>query len=537
MNAPTREQAVRLAITSHNDQPVNQTVQHSEASRHGRPPAALSRRTAVLLALVGGALVTLTVPPFGWWPLAIPGIAAFSVALRGARLRRRVLIALLFGCALYIPSLWWMTQFSLPGGIAVGVLEAVMTTIALTLVRTDSRRTILLTVPAAFIAADALRSLWPFGGLPLGGIDLGQADGPFAALAPYGGRLLIIGTVAVIGAALGDLLPLRRDVLRTARLHASGAATLAAFVALSQFAPNGTVATATTTRIAAVQGGGPLGLRATADNAVRTFNAAVAETERSIAPGSVDVILWPENVVDVDRLEGSPELATLQRIARERRAVLLAGITEDAGPSAFTNYQVAIAPDGAVLDRFDKVRRVPYGEFFPLRSAIESLGVVLPEKDAVAGSGPGVLRTPNATFAVLISYEGFFDDRSRGGVRAGGDIVLLPTNTASYTSSMVPTQQLAAAKLRARETGRWLVQASPTGYNAVIDDRGRLLQRTSRQVAGVLTDSVPHRRGFTPYVRFNDTPMLLIAAAALVAGWAGARPGFRRRRAETPPDE
>ncbi len=113
-----------------------------------------------------------------------------------------------------------------------------------------------------------------------------------------------------------------------------------------------------------------------------------------------------------------------------------------------------ITPDGRIGDRFDKVRRVPYGEYFPFRGLIEGLGVPLPASDAVAGRGPGVLRTPHGTFAVLISYEGFFDDRSRGGVRAGGEVVLLPTNTASYTSSMVPTQQLAAARLRARETGR-----------------------------------------------------------------------------------
>lgn len=474
-----------------------------------------ARRTTPLAA-AGGVLVTLTVPPFGWWPLAIPGIALLAVALRGAPLRRRLLLGFVFGAALYVPSLWWMTQFSLPGGIVVGLIEATMTMIGIAVVRTDRRRAILLTLPAGVVVADIVRSLWPFGGLPLGGIDLGQADGPFAALAPYGGRLLIVGTVAVLGTALGDLLP--RPHLRMApSFHASALAGLFSLVALAQVAPDGTTPSGPVTAIAAVQGGGELGLRASAENARRTFEAAVAAT--AAVPAGVELILWPENVVDVEQLEGSPQLAVMSGLARRSGATLLAGITEDAGPGRFTNAQVAITPDGQVLDRFDKVRRVPYGEYFPFRGLIEGLGIPLPASDAVAGSGPGVLRTPQGTFAVLISYEGFFDDRSRGGVRAGGEVVLLPTNTASYTSSMVPTQQLAAARLRARETGRWVVQASPTGINAVIDDRGRLLARTRRQVADVLVADVPHRRGLTPYVRWNDTPLVAAAAIALAGGW------------------
>ncbi len=268
---------------------------------------------SVLLSIAGGLLVTLTVPPFGWWPLVVPGIALLAVALRGAPLRRRLGLSFLFGAALYVPSLWWMTQFSLPGGIIVGLIQATMTMIGLSLVRTDSRATILLTLPGGLVAADVVRSLWPFGGLPLGGIDLGQADGPFAALAPYGGRLLIVATVAVLGAALGDLLP-RPHLQLTPSVHASTLAALAGALVLAQVAPDGTAPNGSVTRIAAVQGGGELGLRASPDNARRTFEAAVAATGQ--VPDGVELILWPENVVDVPRLDGSPQLAVMQRLAR-----------------------------------------------------------------------------------------------------------------------------------------------------------------------------------------------------------------------------
>jgi apolipoprotein N-acyltransferase len=515
----------------------------------------MSGRRSIPLAAGAGLLVTLTVPPFGWWPLAVVGIAVLSVALLGAGLRRRMLLAFVFGAALYVPSLWWMTQFSLPGGIIVGLIQATMTMLGLLVVHTRDRSALLATLPAGIVAADVVRSLWPFGGLPLGGIDLGQAGGPFARLTPFGGRLLVIGAVAVLGAALGHVLAGRAEAgapgagapeagapeagaPEAGRWRLAGPAGVAAAViaatGLAAIAPDGTHPTGTVTRVAAVQGGGPLGLRASPANARRTYEAAVAATAR--VPAGVELILWPENVVDVPRLEGSPELARLRQIARTTGATLLAGVTEDAGPGRFTNFQVAIAPDGRIADRFDKVRRVPYGEYFPFRPFIESLGITLPATDAVAGSGPGVLRTPVGTFAVLISYEGFFDDRSRGGVRAGGEIVLLPTNTASYTSSMVPTQQLAAARLRALETGRWVVQASPTGVNAVIDHHGRVLATTPRIVADVLDADVPHRRGLTPYTRFNDAPAMALAALAVAGTWAPQRRRRRTRAAGTSGD-
>ena len=54
------------------------------------------------------------------------------------------------------------------------------------------------------------------------------------------------------------------------------------------------------------------------------------------------------------------------------------GVTEDVDPaqrpSQFTNAQVVVTPDGEVTSRYDKVRRVPFGEYVPLRGLLEALG-------------------------------------------------------------------------------------------------------------------------------------------------------------------
>ncbi len=116
---------------------------------------------------------------------------------------------------------------------------------------------------------------------------------------------------------------------------------------------------------------------------------------------------------------------------------------------------------------------------------------------------------------MVISYEVFFADRARAAVRAGGQVLLVPTNASSFTTSQVPTQELAAARLRALETGRTVVQAAPTGFTAVVDPRGRVVSRTDLGPAAVLDGVVTLRDGHTVATRVGDAPVTGAAVVAL----------------------
>src|SRR5262249_29892037 len=134
--------------------------------------------------------------------------------------------------------------------------------------------------------------------------------------------------------------------------------------------------------------------------------------------------------------------------------------------------------------------------------------------------GPGVVRTPVGRLAVSISYEVFFADRARSGVRAGGRLLLVPTNASSYTTSQVPAQELAAARVRAVETGRWVVQAAPAGYSGIIDQRGTVHRRGPLGSASVIQATVQLRDGQTLAMRLGDWPLTLVAVVLLGLAWA-----------------
>jgi apolipoprotein N-acyltransferase len=223
-------------------------------------------------------------------------------------------------------------------------------------------------------------------------------------------------------------------------------------------------------------------------------------------------------------LVGSAQSATLSQIARQLRTTLVAGVTVPVSRTAFRNEIVAWGPSGRVVATFEKVHRVPFGEYVPYRSLISHLanlaGVAL---DAVPGHGTGLMRTPAGPLGTLVSFEVFYAGRSRTSVRAGAQLLIVPTNTSSYATAQVPSQEVAADAVQAVETGRDLVQAAPTGYSTVVDPVGRVVQRSDLGRRAVLTATVALRRGFTLYDHLGDLPVLLLALMALAAGWLRQR--------------
>jgi len=278
-------------------------------------------------------------------------------------------------------------------------------------------------------------------------------------------------------------------------------------------------------RVALVQGGGPRGLHAVETDPEVVFQRQL--TASLNVHGPVDLVLWPEDVIQVDRPVGlTRDGALVADLAVRLRATVIAGVVEDQGVDRFRNAAVAWGPSGTIAARYDKVHRVPFGEYVPLRGIVSHLAnLSLVPRDAIPGHGSGLMVTPAGRFGVVISYEVFFEDRARDAIRTGGDVLLVPTNASSYRISQVPTQEVAAARLRAWETGRDTVQAAPTGYSAVIDHDGRVLARSKLGQQEAVIGTVEARHGQTLFVRLGDLPVLGLSLLGLIA----LRPPGRRR--------
>jgi apolipoprotein N-acyltransferase len=490
----------------------------------------VSRRTGrvAVPSLTAGVLLALSLPPFGWWPLALGGAGLLYWRLAGLPWRTRLWAGWLAGIGCDAIGLAWARAFNWYGALVLVLVEALFFAAAAAL--TPPRRGRAPAFVGAATLAEALRMTWPFGGLPLGGVFLGQADGPLLQLARIGGPLLLTAGVWAGGVALATAVTwVAARVRGTSGPRLAGVLVvlggLVLLVVAGAWAPDGG-APVRSLRVALVQGGGQRGLSKEQVSPTTVYEAQLAATYgiTRMRP-SPDLVLWPEDVVALNGpLAGSPEAALLGQIARQLHTTLVVGETEPASATTFRNQIVAWGPRGHVVAVFEKVHRVPFGEYVPYRgffSHLADLSAV--PVDAVPGHGNGLMRTPAGPLGVMVSFEVFYADRSHASVRAGAELLAVPTNTSSYSTSQVPSQETAADKVQAVETGRDLVQAAPTGYSTVVTQRGVV---TARSVLGrrqVILATVALRRGMTPYDHWGDLPVLVLSALALAAGWLRQR--------------
>nr|WP_249420359.1 apolipoprotein N-acyltransferase [Rhabdothermincola salaria] len=459
-----------------------------------------------------------SVPPWGWWPAAFVGVALWDRAIAGRTARSRFLRSWLLGAVWLMPATLWMWDLTAPGYLVAGALFGAYVGVAGALVPSPPGRPWVrwLALPGALVLCEAARWSFPFGGVPLATTAMSQAAAPLGQVARVGSAIGVVLAVGVVGVALSAAWERRWGV--------AGALVVGVAVlwGLASVAPRGEAVGDLT--VALVQGGGPQRTRAADTDPWEVFQRHLEASDDVTTP--VDLVLWPENVISVEGpLTDSREHRELVALARRLDTTLVIGATEGVDAERFTNFAAVYDADGDLGDRYDKVRRVPFGEYVPFRSLVESVAgsASLTRRDAVIGEEPAVLETPAGPFSLAISWEIFFTDRVREGVEFGGQAVLNPTNGSSYWLTQVQSQQVASSRLRAIETGRWVLQAAPTGFSAVVTPEGEVVARTGVSERRVLEETIERREGLTIATRIGPLPVVGLGGLLVVAAWVLAR--------------
>ncbi len=463
-----------------------------------------------LRPLIGGLLVALSMPPWGWWPLAFVGLALYAPMLihDTMSVRDRFVTGWIFGFGWLSLGWVWMWFLTAPGyPIAVVIFAALHGLAALAggVIGKNSSSHRALALSCTHTLAEILRFSFPFGGVPLASLGISQASSPLVHLASLGGVILI--TFCTFRLGFG------RNRLRIAGL-------IAVLIAVgSTYSP--VSSTGIKLNVALVQGGGKQGTHAIDSDPREVFDKHLAATKTISVDDKVQLVIWPENVINVPIFTNSQELSLVTEQARRLAVPISVGITEDAGAQSFTNAQVVVMPDGSITSRYDKKRRVPFGEFMPMRSLLETLGAPtdLVPRDAIAGKNPAILDLGMTRAGVVISWEVFFGGRANEGVARNASFIMNPTNGSSYTWTVLQTQQVASSQLRAREQDRWLAQVSPTGFTAFISPAGQVLQRTKITEQKVIFQSIDLRQGRTLYSQLGNLPFILILVLMLAWVW------------------
>ncbi|HKY68845.1 MAG TPA: hypothetical protein VJM49_20825, partial [Acidimicrobiales bacterium] len=168
-----------------------------------------THRALVALSCLGtGVLIAAALPPWGWWPLAFVGVALLDRLIAGRPRWSRFRRGMAVGVGLYVPSLAWMVDMTAPGYVVAAVAYAALFGLATTIVPASAPGR-WVALPGAIALTELLRWSWPFGGVPLSSLAVGQVAGPLAPVLRLGGALLLVEVTVIVGIALAALLARR----------------------------------------------------------------------------------------------------------------------------------------------------------------------------------------------------------------------------------------------------------------------------------------------------------------------------------------
>lgn len=181
----------------------------AESARTARAPAAHAPAAwiSALLALAGGLGLALAFPPGGFWPLAAVGPALLVLALWRRSLRGSFGIGLVFGVAFFFPLLSWVLNVAWYAWVALAVADTLIFAVLAIGQRLLLRlRAWPLAVAGWWVAAEALRDRWPWGGFPWGRLAMSQASSPDVHWVAIAGPPALTFLVALAGACLAGLI-------------------------------------------------------------------------------------------------------------------------------------------------------------------------------------------------------------------------------------------------------------------------------------------------------------------------------------------
>jgi len=211
-------------------------------------------------------------------------------------------------------------------------------------------------------------------------------------------------------------------------------------------------------------------------------------------------------------------LAALRELALRRDGDVLFGAVVADG-RRYANSALSLGAAGE--QRYDKVHLVPFGEFVPPGFAWFMALVDIPLADFT----PGARQQPPLLLAgqrvgVNICYEDAFGEEIIDALPMATLLVNLSTNVAWFGDSLAPAQHLQIAQMRALETGRVMLRATNTGMTAIVDADGRLQSVLPPFTRAALVGEVQPYAGATPFVRWGNWPLVVLAAifVGLAAG-------------------
>lgn len=471
---------------------------------------------ALFLGVVAGFAFQLEIPLVA----LIPVLAAMFALTFSSTRRQWVFQWSAFGFSQFLVGLSWLNVVGIDIVILVGIfcsISFIASSFVASLLKLPIHRTQFFVITLTLF--ENIRDSFPFGGF--GWLQYGMAfiDTPLSVfhrvLPQLLMTLLVLATSAFIG--LGVLNVLTKRYLQ---VFAAGTVLLSflSFLHLVEISRDDTFT------VVAVQGGVErYGLGVLGDRTEVLKNHIEVVKENSNAINKADLVVWPENSLDVDPKIDSAAAELLNQIDEMITPPILLGAV--LSPTNESRSNTSLELDNGVSEIYTKQRLVPFGEFLPYRDFVSSVtgrASLLPF-DFIPGDKSGMWQRDGLQVSIGICFEVADSQIVHENIN-NSDLVLIQTNNATYQFSNQSEQQLIYAKIRSIETSRPLISVSTSGISALISE-GDVLQSIPKGEKDIMVFNVNNYSGQTIASRLANYSGWIVFGT-----WLICFAGFLRKR-------
>lgn len=491
------------------------------------------------LAFVLGIIASFAQPPYGWFGLlwlCLPTLVALldSAALghSGRAVAKRMFATgWMFAFGFFLLTFYWLgaaflveaEKFAwamplailvLPAGLALFWAAAMA---ALAPVWSDHWKRIIW-LSLALSVTEWIRG-FIFTGLPWGGFgfSLSSMDLTMQALALTGPDLmtlwaLLLFTVPVIFMA-HENVSRRALVYLVLVMILFGGQLVYGFVRLNDAEKKATISKGPVIRL--VQPNIPQTEKWKLENRSWIFNRLIAmtsQTSKQAPAEDVDLVIWPESAIPFYLMEQPAALTAIAQALPEQSQLMTGALRRKQNSNSdeeVFNSIYWLGPDGAVRGAYDKTHLVPFGEYLPMQSWLEAIGLEQLTRlkgGFTQGRSRNLFKSDDfGSILPLICYEIAFASEVSD-YKQRPDWILTVTNDAWFGPSIGPRQHLFMARMRAVELGLPVVRVANTGISAIIDFKGRVIAKIPLEQTGILQKNLPDKRSDTLFASVGNGP-------------------------------
>ena len=476
----------------------------------------------LFLCLFSALLLILSFSSSNVWVCAWFGFVPFFFALRDTSKGKAFLLSYCTGLVFWAGTIYWLIHVTLLGQILlIGYLALYFGIFGMIVAAIDRRPSLIgaLVIPAAWVLFEYVRTFL-FTGFPWALLGYSQYKIlPVIQIADIIGAWGVSFLVMLVNVGLYWAWRSRsaKTILgKKIVIVVAGALAMTLAYGVVKLAPTLSAGKFTTLKVSVIQANIPQELKW--EPAAKSFIVGrYTALSKEAANDAPDLIVWPEaSNPDIIGEEDFVVRDIFSLVRTVKIPFLIGSVVKDGND--YYNSALLIGGTGTILQRYDKLHLVPFGEYIPLKNILPFLQTVVPIGDIVRGTHRTIFHIPvpgsavSGNFAVLICFEDLFPALSRDFLKSGAHFLVNITNDAWYKKTSAATQHFQASVFRAVENRVSVVRAANTGISGFIAPDGRITTMVKNKngenifVRGYATQAVtvPRQSGFTLYTRFGD---------------------------------